>query len=94
MSFGSILLRILYQLLYLYTFVILAAALVSWLFLPPTNPVIRFLKFMTEPVLNPCRRFLYRVLPYTWRRIDFSPVLALVLIQLILYILERIIPFV
>lgn len=87
MNPGAFLLVALDRLLYLYTFVILASALISWMFLPPTNPVIRFLKFLTEPVLNPCRRLLYRILPFTWRRFDFSPVLALLLIMLVRSIL-------
>lgn len=81
---GFFLLEVLYRLLYIYSFIILAAALVSWIFLPPTNPVIRFLKFLTEPVLAPCRQLLFRILPSSWRRFDFSPVLAFLLIQLLM----------
>ena len=88
MNAGVYILVILITLLNLYTYVILAGALISWFFLPPTNPVIRFLRFLTEPVLSPCRKLLYRILPSTWRRIDFSPVLALLLVQLVIYILK------
>lgn len=91
MNFGLLLLSILYKLLGIYTYVIIAAALVSWIFLPPTNPVLRFLRFLTEPVLSPCRQLLYRILPASWRRIDFSPILALLVIQLVQYILGKII---
>lgn len=91
MTFGLLLLSILYKLLEIYSYVIIAAALVSWIFLPPTNPVLRFLRFLTEPVFAPCRQLLYRILPVRWRRLDFSPILALLAIQLVQYILSRII---
>lgn len=91
MNFGILLLSILYKLLEIYTYVIIAAALVSWIFLPPTNPILRFLRFLTEPVFAPCRQLLYRILPMSWRRIDFSPILALLAVQLVQYILGRII---
>lgn len=91
MSFGKILLVVIYQLLNIYTYVILASALISWLFLPPTSVVVRLLRYLTEPVLAPCRKLLTRFLPYNWRRFDFSPVLALLLIQILLYFLRYII---
>jgi YggT family protein len=91
MNFGILLLTILYKLLEIYTYVIIAAALVSWIFLPPTNPVLRFLRFLTEPVFSPCRQLLSRILPSNWRRFDFSPILALLAIQLVQYILGYII---
>lgn len=91
MDFGVLLLVILHKLLDLYTYVIIAAAVVSWVFLPPTNPVIRFLRFLTEPIFSPCRQLLGRILPMAWRRIDFSPILALLAIRLVQYILGEII---
>jgi YggT family protein len=94
MNPGVFILIVIMRLLNLYTYVILASALISWLFLPPTNSVVRFLRFLTEPVLAPCRKLLYRVLPFSWRRLDFSPVLALLLVQLVIYILGRVIQLV
>lgn len=85
---GAGLLQLLIFLLEIYTWAIIASALISWIFLPPTNPVVRFLRFITEPVLAPCRQILYRVLPAAWRRIDFSPILALLFIRLIIFILN------
>jgi YggT family protein len=82
-TFGQTLIWILITLLRIYGWVIIAAALISWMLLPPTNPIVRFLRFVTEPVLSPCRQMLFRILPVSWRRFDFSPVLALLLIQLL-----------
>ena len=91
MSFGQAMLTVLIMLLQLYIWVILASAILSWGFLPPTNKVVRILRLITEPVLKPLRLLLLRVLPVQWRRIDFSPVLALILIQVLIFIL-RIVP--
>lgn len=88
MSLGTLLLIVIIQILRIYVWAVIAAALISWVFLPPTNPIVRFLRFITEPVLNPCRQLLYRVLPFRWRRIDLSPVLAILLIQLLIMILS------
>lgn len=88
-TFGHTLLWILIKLLEIYSWLILAAALISWIFVPPTNPIVRFLRFITEPVLSPCRQLLFRILPVSWRRFDFSPVLALLLVQLVIRLLYR-----
>lgn len=87
-SFGYYLISVLVLLLNVYSWIIVAAALISWVLLPPTNPVVRFLRFVTEPVLNPCRQLLYRMLPFSWRRFDFSPLLALLLVQLVIRLLS------
>jgi YggT family protein len=86
-SFGSVLLWVLIKLLEVYSWIIVISAIVSWFLLPPTNPVIRFLRFITEPVLNPCRQILYRILPFSWRRFDFSPLLALLAIWVVRWLL-------
>ena len=49
---------------------ILVRALISWVSPDPLNPVVQFLYRMTEPILEPIRRFLPN-LP-----IDLSPVIA------------------
>ena len=40
----------------LYTFVIVARALISWVNPDPWNPIVQFLHRVTEPVLAPIRR--------------------------------------
>ena len=59
-------------LLDLYSFVVLGAVVISWLQLPPSNPVATFLHTLTEPLLAPIRR----VLP-DMGGIDFSPLILL-----------------
>jgi YggT family protein len=53
-----------------YTWIIIAAALISWVNLSPYHPVVRVLRRLTEPVLAPIRRLL-----------DFSPMIVILLIQ-------------
>lgn len=61
-----------------YTFVIIIAAIISWVNPDPYNPVVRFLYAVTEPLLRPIRRVLPFRLP-----IDISPVILLLLIYFI-----------
>ena len=62
----------------MYSFVVLGAVLISWIQLPPSSPVVRFLHTATEPVLAPIRR----VLP-DMGGLDFSPLVLLIGLQLL-----------
>jgi len=65
-------------LLTIYTFIIIARALISWVNPDPYNSIVRFLYMVTEPLLAPIRRRLPMI------GIDFSPIiviLAIVFIQ-------------
>ena len=63
---------LLVQLLDLYSLVVLGAVVISWIQLPPSNPIATFLLAMTEPLLAPIRR----VLP-DMGGLDFSPLVLL-----------------
>ena len=67
-------------LLEIYKWVIIIAALISWVNPDPYNPIVRFLYSVTEPVFRPIRRLIgYRLGP-----IDISPIiviLAIIFIQ-------------
>jgi len=67
-------------LLDLYSYVIIAAALISWVSPDPRNPIVRFLHQVTEPVLAPVRRLLP---PWKTGGLDISPVIVLVAIQFV-----------
>ena len=60
------------QLLDLYSLVVLGSVVVSWLQLPPSNPIVTLLGTMTEPLLAPIRR----ILP-DMSGLDFSPLVLL-----------------
>jgi len=66
-------------LLGLYTWVIIAAALISWVSPNPYNPVVQLLRRATEPVLRPIRKVLSRY----QTGLDFSPLVAILIIQFI-----------
>ncbi len=62
--------------LWLYMWVIIARALISWVNPDPWNPIVQFLERVTEPVLSPIRRWV------GWRMgIDLSPIIAILIIS-------------
>ncbi len=63
------------------TIIILLRVIVSW-YARPTNALFRFLCRLTDPILAPIRRVIPRIGPF-----DFSPLVAIILIQLIYYLL-------
>lgn len=62
----------------LYTYVVLASVILSWVRLEPSNPFVKFVNALTEPVLKPIRA----VLPNTMG-IDFSPLVLLLALSII-----------
>lgn len=69
-------------LLQLYVFVIIAAALVSWVSPDPWNPIVRFLRQATEPVFSIFRRILPGFLT-GGSGIDFTPLVAMIVVQMV-----------
>ena len=67
-------------LLGLYSWVIIAAALITWVSPDPRNPVVTFLRQVTEPVLAPVRRLLP---PWKTGGLDFSPLIVILAIQFV-----------
>ena len=61
-----------------YSFILLARVLTSWVQIDPYNPIVRVLYQLTEPLLGAIRRFL----PQTGM-MDFSPIVAFVLITIV-----------
>ncbi|MGH9322674.1 MAG: YggT family protein [Vicinamibacteria bacterium] len=66
------------QLIDIYTVIVFVAIIVSWLQLPPDNPVIRFTRLLTEPVLAPIRKLVPPA-----GGLDFSPMILLILLRII-----------
>jgi YggT family protein len=61
--------------LWLYMWIIIARALISWVNPDPWNPIVQFLDRATEPVLAPIRRWM------GWRMgIDLSPIIAILIL--------------
>jgi YggT family protein len=67
-------------LLDLYSYVIIAAALITWVSPDPRNPIVQFLFKATEPVLRPVRSLLP---PWKTGGLDLSPLIVIIAIQFI-----------
>jgi YggT family protein len=67
-------------LLGMYSWVIIAAALMTWVSPDPRNPIVMFLRRVTEPVLEPVRRMLP---PWKTGGLDLSPLIVLIAIQFV-----------
>ena len=61
-----------------YTMIVLATVILSWLRLPPANPVVQLLGALTEPFLKPIRK----ALPSSGG-LDFSPIVLLLGVQIL-----------
>jgi YggT family protein len=73
-------------LLDIYSWVIIAAALISWVSPDPRNPIVAFLRRVTEPVFEPVRRLLP---PWKTGGLDLSPLIVLIAIQFIERVILR-----
>ena len=62
----------------LYTYVVLASVILSWVRLEPSNPFVKIVNALTEPVLKPIRA----VLP-TSLGLDFSPLVLLLALSIL-----------
>lgn len=77
---------VLKTLLQIYFWIVVVAALITWVNPSPYNPIVRFLRSMTEPVFYRVRKWL----PFCYAAgIDFSPVIVLVAIQLVNHIVVK-----
>jgi YggT family protein len=67
---------IIHYVLTIYMWLIIARALISWVNPDPYNPIVNFLNQITEPVLYQIRRYL----PFRNMAMDFSPIIAFMII--------------
>ncbi len=67
---------------YLMEILIFGRILLSWLPMGYNNPIGQFLYAMTEPILGPCRRMLDKSPLGGGMMLDFSPIIALILMML------------
>lgn len=64
---------------YVYAWVIILRVLLTWINPNPYSPVMRFLSRLADPVLNRVRRWF----PLTLGGLDFSPILAIIGVQVL-----------
>jgi len=80
------LLRLINLMFTLYSFAIIARALLSWVRISYYHPVARFLIRITEPILAPLRRYIPPV-----AGVDFTPMVALVILWIAEWLLQALI---
>ena len=85
-QFTLALATILDRLLTFYLYVVVIAALLSWVNPDPRNPIVRFLWAATEPMFRPFRRL---VPPQKTGNIDLSPLFVLLILYLLTRFIER-----
>ena len=74
--------RLLSMLVTIYTFIVAAAVIISWVRPDPRNPIVRILYQVTEPAFRQARRIIPRILHRTG--LDFAPIvvfMALILLD-------------
>jgi YggT family protein len=79
---GSVLLTVVNVVFQFASLAILARVIISWLpmvgmRIDPYHPLVRILYQITDPIIEPIRRFT------TFGMIDFSPIVALILLDII-----------
>ncbi|HXM76092.1 MAG TPA: YggT family protein [Thermoanaerobaculia bacterium] len=77
---------VVFALLNIIKWLVIIAAVISWLNPDPRNPIVQFLYKTTEPLLRPFRRLLP---PGRTGGIDFSPLVLILLIVFIEAVLSR-----
>lgn len=76
------------ELLNVYMYVVIIRVVISWINPDPYNPIVQFLRSITDPALDGLRRFVPRFLWSTG--LDFTPLLLIVLIQIVIRFLDSI----
>lgn len=69
---------LLIQLLDIYSLLVFGSVIISWVKLPPDNPIASFLHSMTEPLLSPIRQIMPEI-----GGLDVSPLVLLFGIRLV-----------
>ena len=71
----------------IYVWVIIIAALITWVQPNPYNPIVRFLYSVTEPVFAFIRRFV----PTTFGGFDIAPIIVILALQFLQILINNII---
>ncbi|MBR8462567.1 YggT family protein [Campylobacter sp. faydin G-24] len=69
--------NILSTVIHIYIWIIIIAALISWVRPDPYNPIVQLLQRLTEPAYAFIRRFI----PTTFNGIDLAPIIVLLALQ-------------
>jgi YggT family protein len=78
-TFITAIATILHQVITLYIWVVIIAALVSWVRPDPYNPIVQILGRLTEPVYRGIRRFV----PTVIAGVDMAPIILIIGLQFV-----------
>jgi len=73
--------------LQIFSWLIVIEALLSWL-VDPMHPIMQFMRRFTEPILAPFRMLTERM-PMANLPLDISPLLAIIVIQIVIAVLQN-----
>lgn len=76
-NFLTALASVLHMLLQAYIWVVIIRALISWVNPDPWNPIVQMLNRLTDPLLEPIRRKMFRMMGYGGMGIDISPLILI-----------------
>ena len=68
---------VLHMLLQAYIWVVIIRSLISWVNPDPWNPIVRMLARLTDPLLEPIRRKMFRMMGYGGMGLDLSPLILI-----------------
>jgi len=77
--------RLIEYLFKIYELIILARVFISWVHVDNDNRIVQWIYRLTEPVLAPFRK----IFPMERIGLDFSPLLALVVLEIVQWMLFR-----
>jgi YggT family protein len=85
-AFAGAVLQVIFAILSVIQWLVIIAAVISWVNPDPRNPIVQFLYRTTEPILRPFRRILP---PRRTGGVDFSPILVILLILFVKVLLSN-----
>ncbi len=87
-GFSHGIIGIIVSLLNIYMWVIVIRVLISWINPDPHNPIVQFLRGVTDPAIEGVRRI---VPSFLWSTgLDFTPLILILLLQVVMIFLQSI----
>ena len=71
---------VLHMLLQAYIWVVIIRSLISWVNPDPWNPIVQMLNRLTDPLLEPIRRKMFRMMGYGGMGLDLSPLILIAVV--------------
>ena len=90
-DYGGFLMGIIGLIIYLieiYSWVVIIRVLISWINPDPYNPIVQFLRGLTDPAIEMVRRIMPSFLWSTG--LDFTPLILILLLRVVIMFLESI----